>query len=137
MLDDETVKNLKSAITALAGPQSSTMPTHTLDALQQLAASGMAFTIDMSASQSLGGPVILAQPANSDAPLDQVWLKALTPRQQEVAKSILNGHSNKQIARDLAISPATVKDHVHAILTKLALSSRAELIATHYHHKPR
>lgn len=132
MLDDKTVKNLKHALIALNGPQQSASGVAALEPLQQLAASGMDFTIDLKATQNLGAPVILAQPSS-----DGVWREALTPRQQQVARAILNGQSNKQIARSLNISPATVKDHVHAILTRLGMRSRAELIATQLRGNPR
>jgi two-component system nitrate/nitrite response regulator NarL len=36
--------------------------------------------------------------------------------------------SNKEIARELALSVATVKHHVHSILSKLQLPSRTHII---------
>lgn len=42
----------------------------------------------------------------------------LTIRESEIAKLVADGLSNKQIARQLEISPATVKNHVHSILGK-------------------
>ena len=42
----------------------------------------------------------------------------LTSREGEIARLVATGLSNKQIARELTISPATVKNHVHAILGK-------------------
>jgi two-component system nitrate/nitrite response regulator NarL len=49
----------------------------------------------------------------------------MTPRQSEVAELVAFGLSNKQIARALGISPATVKCHVHEILTKLGVPRRS------------
>jgi hypothetical protein len=49
---------------------------------------------------------------------------AMTSRQSEVAELVAFGLSNKQIARALGISPATVKCHVHEILTKLGVPRR-------------
>jgi DNA-binding NarL/FixJ family response regulator len=49
----------------------------------------------------------------------------LTPRQSEVASLVALGWTNKQIARELGISPATVKNHVHEILTKLGVPRRS------------
>ena len=40
---------------------------------------------------------------------------------------VAEGLSNKQIARELAISPATVKNHVHAILGKFDLPRRSAI----------
>ena len=39
---------------------------------------------------------------------------------------IARGHSNRQIARDLAIGEQTVKTHVRSILTKLGLQDRIQ-----------
>lgn len=51
----------------------------------------------------------------------------LTEREEEVAGLVAEGLSNKQIARTLAISPATVKNHVHAILGKFDLPRRSAI----------
>ena len=53
----------------------------------------------------------------------------LTRREQEILGLINEGQSNKQIARLLRISEATVKNHVHNLLTKLDVSSRGEAAA--------
>jgi len=49
----------------------------------------------------------------------------LTRREYEVAQLIGRGCSNKEIARELTVSLATVKHHVHNILTKLQLPTRS------------
>jgi len=51
----------------------------------------------------------------------------LTERQDKVARMVAEGLSNKQIARELSISPATVKNHVHAILGKFDLPRRSAM----------
>jgi len=51
----------------------------------------------------------------------------LTLREAEVARLVADGLSNKQVARELAISPATVKNHVHAILSKFDLPRRSAI----------
>ncbi len=48
-------------------------------------------------------------------------LQPLSPREREVLQLIARGHSNRQIARDMAIGEQTVKTHVRNILTKLGL----------------
>ncbi|MEO6092076.1 MAG: response regulator transcription factor [Novosphingobium sp.] len=51
----------------------------------------------------------------------------LTGREREVATMAGQGLSNKQIAQQLRISPATVKNHVHNILEKSNLPSRSAI----------
>ena len=51
----------------------------------------------------------------------------LTSREGQIARLVATGLSNKQIARELAISPATVKNHVHAILGKFDLPRRSAI----------
>ena len=55
--------------------------------------------------------------------------RRLTRRQREIATLISEGLSNKQIARRLSIEQATVKNHVHNILSKLGVSHRDDVTA--------
>jgi DNA-binding NarL/FixJ family response regulator len=52
---------------------------------------------------------------------------ALTQREGEVATLLAQGLTNKQIAVELTMSPATVRSHVEHILVKLDLRSRAQI----------
>ena len=54
-------------------------------------------------------------------------LQPLSPRERDVLRLIARGHSNRQIARDLAIGEQTVKTHVRSILTKLDLQDRVQV----------
>jgi two-component system response regulator FixJ len=54
-------------------------------------------------------------------------LAALTPRELEVLKHVVQGRLNKQIAYDLGIHERTVKLHRTALTTKLGVHSAAEL----------
>ena len=56
----------------------------------------------------------------------------LTPREKEVARFIARGLSNKDIARELGISPATIKNHVHNVLHKLRAQGRDEIVLRAY-----
>jgi DNA-binding NarL/FixJ family response regulator len=51
---------------------------------------------------------------------------SLTEREQEVLEGIAQGLTNKVIARELAISPATVKAHVERIIAKLGVADRTQ-----------
>jgi DNA-binding NarL/FixJ family response regulator len=53
----------------------------------------------------------------------------LTRRQREIVPLIERGLSNKEIARQLSIETATIKNHVHNILAKMQLRSRAQVAA--------
>ncbi len=52
----------------------------------------------------------------------------LTAREREVLGLVAAGISNKGIARELQVSPNTVKFHIAAILVKLDAASRAEAV---------
>jgi len=52
----------------------------------------------------------------------------LTLREHEIVDHIANGLTYKEIARELGISPATVRNHTQAVLTKLGARNKAALI---------
>jgi two-component system nitrate/nitrite response regulator NarL len=67
-----------------------------------------------------------------EARVDKAGVAKLTPRQQEILEQISRGLSNKEIARLLGISAATVKNHVHQLLEKLSVHRRTEALAILY-----
>ena len=54
---------------------------------------------------------------------------ALSAREGAILNLIAKGLSNKEIARNLAIAPETVKSHVKNIFAKLAVGRRAQAVA--------
>jgi DNA-binding NarL/FixJ family response regulator len=56
----------------------------------------------------------------------QALLRALTPREVQVLKLVVQGHSNRQIAEELDVSTSTVKKHVLRIRAKLGASDRTQ-----------
>jgi two-component system nitrate/nitrite response regulator NarL len=54
---------------------------------------------------------------------------ALTRREHEIVSLMTQGLSNKEIARQLRIQNATVKNHIHSILAKLHVRRRGEVAA--------
>jgi DNA-binding NarL/FixJ family response regulator len=59
-------------------------------------------------------------------------LSPLTGREREVLSLVGSGLSNDEISERLVISPATVKTHVHRLLTKLDARDRAQLVVLAY-----
>ena len=51
----------------------------------------------------------------------------LSPREREVLAQVVAGHSNKEIAAALFVSPETVKTHVSSLLNKLGADNRQGL----------
>lgn len=66
-------------------------------------------------------PLIVPGPVNER-------LAALSPREQEVAALVGDGHTNAQIAARLRLSERTVEKHVSSVLAKLGLSSRTGVV---------
>lgn len=53
---------------------------------------------------------------------------AITPREYQVLQRFVTGGSNKQIARELGVSPNTVKTHAARLYQKLDVSGRVAAI---------
>jgi DNA-binding CsgD family transcriptional regulator len=104
--------------------------------IARLWAQGLAMDSDAAVALALSAP------HEADGGRDTVTLAAvgayevaaappgtLTPRERQVAVLVASGHSNKAIADELVISPATAARHVANILAKLGFSSRAQIAA--------
>ncbi|HET8602113.1 MAG TPA: LuxR family transcriptional regulator [Segeticoccus sp.] len=53
----------------------------------------------------------------------------LTPRQWQILRLIAAGSSNRQVARELGISEATVGKHLENVYARVQVNSRTELLA--------
>ena len=53
---------------------------------------------------------------------------SLTPREQDVLRSLSRGHSYNQVAEALSVSLDTVRDHIRRIYRKLHVHSAAEAV---------
>jgi two-component system nitrate/nitrite response regulator NarL len=101
-----------------------------------LARTRIAVDLERALKAVAGGELWLSRPqlaglvafANAESESD---FAELTPRENAVARGILVGQSNKQIAGALKIAEHTVKIHVHHIYTKLRVHGRVELLL-HY-----
>jgi DNA-binding NarL/FixJ family response regulator len=100
----------------------------------QAAAAGQA-VLDPGVQQRLllaaaRAPETNAAPGAAGSGLDD----ELTPREAEVLRLIASGQSNREIARSLFVSEATVKTHVNRIFAKTASRDRAQAIRYAYTH---
>ena len=125
-LDEEALARLREALTAVKQCQGSRVPRAVLARLADALPAGVGMTIDFDAAESLGHPMVVLRPEDRPDP----GFADLSPREREVAGLVATGLRNRDIALALGISVATVKDHVHRILTKSGLDSRAAIAAT-------
>lgn len=58
----------------------------------------------------------------------QGLMARLTPREREVLEMIMNGLSNKEMARKIDVSPKTIEAHRANLYTKMRADSLAELV---------
>lgn len=59
---------------------------------------------------------------------------ALSRREREVLGLLAGGHGSAEIAERLSVTEATVRSHIHHLLGKLGLRSRAQAIAWAFQH---
>ncbi|GII92730.1 hypothetical protein Ssi02_29610 [Sinosporangium siamense] len=99
--------------------------------VERLWAAGSNMTPDQAVECALEGAEL---PSAETLPAGPAWRGAgpagnLTAREREVAGLIARGLSNRAIADELVISPATAARHVANILAKLGFSSRTQVAA--------
>jgi DNA-binding NarL/FixJ family response regulator len=82
-------------------------------------------------SSSVGDPtgsmVTVLELRDSDRELAATPLSVLTPREREVARAVVEGHSDREIGERLFLSHHTVRQHVKQIFRKLEVDSRVAL----------
>jgi len=61
--------------------------------------------------------------------------KYLTPRELEILAKVHEEYTNKQIADELGIEEATVKNHMSLIFTKLNVHNRRQAAEKYHHYK--
>jgi DNA-binding NarL/FixJ family response regulator len=92
------------------------------------AAAGQA-VLDPAVQQRLLSAAVRAPAAQPDHDPDE-----LTPRESDVLRLIAEGKSNREIARVLYVSEATVKTHVNRIFAKTGSRDRTQAIRYAYTH---
>lgn len=58
----------------------------------------------------------------------RILFEQLTAREHEVLKALMEGHSNKEVAQRLHLSPRTVEAHRAAVFAKLGVTSLVQAI---------
>ncbi len=114
-----------------------------LPALRELAAASWGGTLGIdalatlrtwgAAAESQAPPAAPAKAATRAGPTQDL----LSSREVEVLSLMARGMSNKLIARELDLSPHTVKRHVAHVLDKLGLASRGQASAWFHAQPPR
>ncbi|NVB42265.1 helix-turn-helix transcriptional regulator [Pseudenhygromyxa sp. WMMC2535] len=81
------------------------------------------------------GYAVLRQLDEGDAPARLAWAidrlvrrHGLTPRERDVLEGVLAGRDNSALARQLGISRATVKWHLHNVFAKVGVGTREALL---------
>jgi DNA-binding CsgD family transcriptional regulator len=144
-LDEGRHDGLPTAVlSAVHGARASALPA----AVRARTRAGRWVTITAQLTDSAGVPAersdreigVVVQPSRP-AEVAQIVGAAhgLTEREREVVLYVASGHTNGEIARQLALSPYTVADHLKSVFAKLDVASRGELTSKLYfdHYLPR
>jgi len=67
-----------------------------------------------------------AVPPSGVTASEEFLSEPLTVRETEILRLLAQGQTNPQIARELVVSPGTVKNHVRHIIAKLGVSDRTQ-----------
>jgi|SwirhisoilCB3_FD_contig_51_2146501_length_1117_multi_1_in_0_out_0_1 two-component system nitrate/nitrite response regulator NarL len=84
---------------------------------------------------NVGGLIQALRMAHTKRPEDSVNKFSLTARELEIVTAIVEGYSNKEIARKFSISEQTVKHHLSSIFDKVGVSNRLELALFSVNHQ--
>ena len=101
-----------------------------ISALRLASAGGRYFppqVLDRLAKVNAGGATI-EHDVEVSLPKNPAQMTELSPRQKEVVGLMLQGRSNKEIARELGVSAGTAKNYVAAVLRAYSVSSRAKAV---------
>jgi len=88
----------------------------------------------LSAATRTGAPAPASAPAAASSSGDPGGVDDLTPREADVLRLIAAGQSNREIARTLYVSEATVKTHVNRIFAKTGSRDRVQAMRYAYTH---
>jgi DNA-binding NarL/FixJ family response regulator len=81
-----------------------------------------------------GRPAMTSPHGGTPSPAEEAKIATLTTGERQVITLVGEGLRNPQIAQRLGICKTTVRHHLSAILTKLGVTGRLELILYAYRH---
>lgn len=87
----------------------------------------------LGSSREVAAPLLLEAPEHG--PMRQ-WASVLSDRETQILRGLVEGQSNKTIARAFDIMEATVKVHVKAILRKIGVQNRTQAAIWALGHLP-
>lgn len=90
--------------------------------------------VSAAVNRSATAPVANKRPTPGPARVSLASTDGLTPRENEVLALIAEGISNREIARRLFVSEATVKTHINNLFAKAHLRDRAHAVSYAYTH---
>ena len=103
-------------------------PSDLLSAIR-LVAAGEALLAPTVTKRLIEAYIAQPEPARATVPNG---LEELSARELEILHQVAQGHTNREIADALYLSPLTVKTHVSRILTKLGARDRVQLVVIAY-----
>jgi DNA-binding NarL/FixJ family response regulator len=124
--DDEAIEAVRAGARGLVLRD---CPAEELIRATRAVAASEGFITPRIAACLLGNLARQLPPRGTRAP---VPAQVLTPRELEILCLLARGHSNLEMAEVLSVSEATVRSHIHHLLTRLDLRDRAQAVAFAY-----
>ena len=119
---DAGTEEIQRAITDVAAGHAQLDPSVQRRLLEALS-SGDRFAVAEAGGEAAGASAPPGTAAAAELP------EGLTAREAEILTHIVAGESNGEIAAALYVSEATVKTHIHHMLTKTGLRDRSQLVS--------
>jgi DNA-binding NarL/FixJ family response regulator len=80
-------------------------------------------------------PALVDALRQMSAPPARPPVETLTTRETDIIRAIVDGATNRDVARQLGVTEQTIKNHLSHIYDKLGVSNRLELALFAIHHK--
>jgi len=132
--DESIIRALQAGALGYLTKEATRAAVHAAAAGQAILDPGVQQRLLSAAARAPGAPGVPAAPGTPGAGAPGSAEDELTPREAEVLRLIAAGQSNREIARTLFVSEATVKTHVNRIFAKTGSRDRAQATRYAYTH---